>query len=281
MITSTLLGGLGNQMFQYAAGRALALRNRTSLRLDLGWFEHRPARLTPRRYELDCFQIEAELCSIYPPTRAERVREILRLSPRVHTESTFRFDPRTLELPDHVRLVGYWVNERYFEDFSAQVREDFSFREPPLGRNEELADQISATNAVSVHVRRTDYVTNGAIAAYHGALSPDYYSAAAARIREGLRDPHFYVFSDDPDWCRANLDLGGSTTYVDHNRQRGAEDMRLMSMCSHHIIANSSFSWWGAWLGSGEDAIVIAPTEWVADGSVDTADVVPAGWLRL
>ncbi len=158
---------------------------------------------------------------------------------------------------------------------------DFRFFEPLSGRNREAAEQIQTTNAISVHVRRGDYATNPATQAFHGILPAEYYRAAVREVSQAVRNPHFYVFSDDPDWCRHNLDLGHSTTFVDHNRARGSDDLRLMSLCAHHIIANSSFSWWGAWLNPREEKIVIAPRRWVADSSIDARDVVPARWIQL
>ncbi len=132
---------------------------------------------------------------------------------------SFRFLPQTLELTGSVRLVGYWVSQRYFEDYADQIREDFAFRDPPSGRSRELAERIGESTAVSVHVRRGDYVENPALRAFHGVLPVDYYVAAAARIRDAVPDPHFYVFSDDPDWCRSNLELGAPTTVVVDNRR--------------------------------------------------------------
>ena len=282
MVISTLIGGLGNQMFQYAAGRALALRHGTVVRLDLGWLENPPAQLTPRRYELDCFRLEAELASVYPRTTRERIRELLGRSPRVWREEMFRFDPRVLELPDNVRLIGYWVSERYFADHAAQIREDFRFRDPPDERNAALAEQIRGSpTAVSIHVRRGDYVADERSAAFHGVLPSDYYVAAARRIQRVVGKPTFYVFSDDLDWCRSNLALGAPTVHVDHNQGRGWEDLRLMTLCAHHVIANSSFSWWGAWLGARPDKIVVAPKRWIAEESLDTSHVPPPEWITV
>ena len=250
--------------------------------IDVGWLERTPAHLERKQFELGCFEIQAELRSMDLGRVRQRVHERLRLSPRVWREKEpFRFDPETLVLQDDVRLFGYWQSERYFVDHAAEIRDDFRFRVLPDDRNRALATRIAHTPAVSVHVRRGDYVTNPATKAVHGALPLDYYHAAVDRIRESEPEPHFYVFSDDPDWCSANLDLGGATTVVDHNRGRGSEDLRLMSLCSHHVIANSSFSWWGAWLNAREDKIVVAPQEWMRDDSFDTRDLVPEGWIRI
>jgi hypothetical protein len=282
MIIATLIGGLGNQMFQYAAGRALALRTGARLVLDLGWLENTQPHVTPRSYELGCFQIQAELRSIYPRTNIERLRELVRLSPRIWREQRmYGFDPRTLELPGRVRLIGYWPSERYFADQADQLREDFRFVEPLDDRSREVAGEIEATNSVSVHVRRGDYVENPATEAFHGVLSAEYYRAATERIFESIASPHFFVFSDDPAWCHTNLALGGSTTYVDHNGARGSADLRLMSLCAHHIVANSSFSWWGAWLNPRADKLVVLPKRWITSATIDTSAVVPDGWVAI
>jgi len=282
LIIVTLIGGLGNQMFQYAAGRALALRRGVALELDDGWLRKTQPNVIARTYELDCFPIDAKVRTVYPRTRVRRVCEFLHLAPPVWREQQdYRFDPRTLDLPGRIRLVGYWPSERYFADQEAQIRRDFELAEPSDERNQATAQKIQGTNAVAIHVRRGDYVDNPSTKSFHGLLSLDYYRTAVNRIIEEVRDPHFFVFSDDPDWCRNNLEVGTETTYVDQNGGRGASDLWLMSQCKHNIIANSSFSWWGAWLNRGREKIVIAPARWVADPSTDTSDVIPAGWIRL
>jgi hypothetical protein len=282
MVISTLVGGLGNQMFQYAAGRALALRTGSRLVLDLGWLRTTPAHVTPREFELGCFRIAAELRCIYPRTPLERVREWVGLSPRIWREhQMYGFDARTLTLPGRVRLIGYWPSERYFADAADRIRDDFYFDFDLDGRDLDVANLIAATQSVGVHVRHGDYATNPSTTAFHGVLPLDYYRRAVARVQETVPDPHFFVFSDDPEWCRHNLEFGAPTTVVDHNRGRGAHDLRLLSLCRHQVIANSSFSWWGAWLNETPDKLVIAPERWVADASIDTRAVYPESWIRL
>ena len=266
-------------MFQYAAGRALALRRGTGLRLDLGWL----APASRFVYELGVFDLDVGLTWDYRNTRRERLRELLRLAPPARRQDWrregFRFDPRVIDLPASARLVGYWQSEKYFEDHADVIRADFAFQDPLDDRNAACAREIADVTAVAVHVRRGDYVTDPGARALLGALPLDYYVAAAGVIRDRARDVRFFVFSDDPAWCRANLDLGDPTTFVTHNQGRGHDDLRLMTLCRHHIIANSSFSWWGAWLGQSEGQIVVAPRTWGAAG--DAGDVVPDRWCRL
>ena len=197
-------------------------------------------------------------------------------------ERHFHFDPEVASLPDGVCLEGYWQSERYFAQVADRVRHDLTLEKPPAGRDAELLAEIAAGNAVSLHVRRGDYVTDPAASATHGVCPLDYYRRAIAFIAERVADPVFFLFSDDPEWTRANLDLGGAATLVDHNGpDRGHEDLRLMSHCDHHIIANSSFSWWGAWLDPRPQKMVVAPRQWFRDASKDTSDLIPESWVQL
>jgi hypothetical protein len=291
VIISRLEGGLGNQMFQYAAGLRLATARNTRLKLDLSGLDD-PTIRTPRSYELDAFAVTAELASPsdIEPIMARSGGLIGGLAARwprdrsrpATVERTFCFDPQVLLLPDGVCLRGYWQSERYFEDVSDLVREELTFRASAVGRNAETLKEIAACNSVSLHVRRGDYMTDPAVYAMHGVCSIDYYHHAVDHIRERVANPTFYLFSDEPEWVRENLDLGGSVRLVDHNGpEDGSEDLRLMSRCAHHIIANSTFSWWGAWLNPGPDKIVIAPKRWFADDSLDTSDLLPASWVKL
>jgi hypothetical protein len=177
--------------------------------------------------------------------------------------------------------MGYWQSEKYFSEFSQQIRRDFSFCKPLSSDNEEFANEINHINAVSLHVRRGDFVNNPTTLATHGLCSLDYYRAAVQYISYRVNQPHFFIFSDDIAWTKENLEIVFPCHYVDHNQ--GAEshnDMRLMSLCQHHIIANSSFSWWGAWLNPSKEKIVIAPKRWFAK-QIDTRDLLPPSWVVL
>lgn len=281
MVTVRLLGGLGNQMFQYAAGRAIAHRRRTSLALDLRGFPDHDNRV----FCLGAFKITARLTS-GGLMRFGRLRGLcsrVRIPgfPYVWLERQYTFDASVLQAPGNLYLSGYWASEKYFRDAEDVIRREFEFKDEMDDRNAEVAAAIQSVNSVSVHVRRGDYVANPAYTKTHGTCSLEYYRKAAGMLASQIPDPHFFVFSDDPDWTRANLTFDGPTTFITHNPpERGHEDMRLMSLCRNHIIANSTFSWWGAWL-SKAGGIVVAPRTWFDSGPWDPRDVVPERWLRV
>lgn len=288
-VTVRLIGGLGNQLFQYAAARALALRRGAQVKLDLTAFESYGLR----RYELASYPIAAGIAT------AEELQAIGKEQPasgllarlvgqlkasRLHhyREPSYNFDPRLAEQPLPLLMDGYWQSERYFLDFAGVLRAELTPQEPLEAVNAELAERIRATTAVSLHVRRGDYVSDAHTNAYHGVCSLDYYRAAVAHIRERVPEAQLFVFSDDHDWTRDNLKLDLPTSYVTANSaDKGFRDLQLMSMCKHHIIANSSFSWWGAWLNPSPDKIVAAPKRWFAKGGNDTRDLLPPAWVQL
>jgi hypothetical protein len=277
LIISTLTSGLGNQMFQYAVGRALALRHGSDLVLDTGWL--RPASYVTRySYELGVFQVDVGVTSAYRHRRRERLREILGLAPPPYVYKPLTFDPNVLDLPGYIRLVGYWQSEKYFEEYADVIRSDFEFRDPLDGPDSEIAAKIEASTAISVHVRRGDAIWPASWH-FHGILPLAYYHSATRRILHSAPDAHFFVFSDDPDWCRANLELG-PTTFVDHYQDNAGDDLRLMALCRHHVIANSTYSWWGAWLNPRKDKIVIAPKRFFVPLDF-RHDIVPEHWVTL
>lgn len=293
MIVTRVHGGLGNQMFQYALGRRLALHHGTELLLDLSFFDMKDGTHTPRPFELDVFRVKyrpAKAVELRPFLRAResrflRVRDRLLPFPARHplfAQPGFGFYPRALEVPANVYMDGYWQSEKYFKDAEATVRSDLSFSAAPIGANAAVARRIQDTNAVSVHVRRGDYATDPTTNAHHGVCDGAYYEAAMQRIRHAHPEAAFFIFSDDPAWAKENLRSDAPMTVVDHNHGSASyEDMRLMSLCKHHIIANSSFSWWGAWLNPDPDKTVIAPRQWFRDPAIDTRDLLPARWTRL
>jgi glycosyl transferase family 11 len=297
VITVRLQGGLGNQMFQYAAGYALARRLSVPLRLDLSWYRE----VTGRRYGLDVFSITGRIATddevrregIRPPGRIARGLSQLRAQlgarlgvrasarPGYVREPGFPFWPGFLELADGSTLDGYWQSERYFAEVAEPLRGEFAMREAPDPANLRTLDAIRAGESVAVHVRRGDYQSDPHTRRYHGTTSPEYYQAAVRRMLAITKDPRFYVFSDDPDWAEAHLAFGAPTTCVRQDApERDHEDLRLMSAARHHIIANSTFGWWGAWLAGAPGQTVIAPRAWFMDGP-DARDVVPARWERI
>jgi hypothetical protein len=280
MIRVKLMGGLGNQMFQYAAGRALAERHNTELMLDLTWYDLELGKdITPRKYELDCFVLDKGTPK-YERTIAQRLKDIC--NPYHHyTEPFFSYNPSFAELPSRTDLTGYFQSEKYFAEQAGFIRDAFEWAKPTQGKNLQLLQAIKHDDrSVSVHVRRGDYAQHKKTNDFHGVSPIEYYRAAVAEIKKTVKKPHLYVFSDEPAWCKKHLKFDIPTTYVSHNVE-GSEDMRLMKECRHNIIANSSFSWWGAWLNASPDKRVIAPKHWFSHKETDTSDVIPQAWKQI
>jgi hypothetical protein len=292
IVITRLIGGLGNQMFQYAAGRAIAQHYNATLLLDVSGFENYDLR----RYELGDFKIDArpaakeelEQFSVGPDKTGILSRLFKKFNaatnPLIYKEPSFTYDPQVRSLKPSVYLDGYWQSEKYFHEVANLLREELTLRAPLDSANAEMAGQIrqAGEKAVSLHVRRGDYVSNAETAQYHGVCSLDYYRSAIAYVAERVQDPHFFIFSDDHEWVNANLHVGYDTTFVQVNGpDRGICDMTLMKSCSHHIIANSSFSWWGAWLNPLPGKIVIAPQQWFKQAGNDTRDLLPESWVKL
>jgi hypothetical protein len=280
MIIVILQAGLGNQMFQYALGRSLAVKRGTKLMLDTSWYEkaQEVGGVSRRAYELGPLDV---IENFWQPTLVNRAL-LKAFGHGIFTDDPepYVFHPEALELPNYSRLFGFFQNERYFKDIRDIIVKEFTLKAPPTGRNQELLREIMANpQSVSVHVRRGDYVTSQTASAKHGTKGLEYYQKAVTAIKKQAPKPTFYVFSDDPEWCKDNLKLDGPTTYVDNNTY-GGDDMRLMRACRHNIIANSSFSWWGAWLNTHPDKIVVAPKQWLNNADMDTSDAVPQEWIR-
>jgi len=274
-VTSYLMGGCANQMFQYATGLALARRLGVDLKLDVAWYETATPN-QPRTYSLGLF-------------KGVDARVVHSLCGRVIREEGFPYKPALFEnAPRKCSLIGYWQCEKYFFGLRDELRERLLPREPLPARSIEMERAIldAGERSVFVTVRRTDYVGNP----YHVVLPMEYYREAAALIAARVADPVFFVFSDDPEWCEANFKLPYHTTIagnfdrtVEHHLGREDAELYLMRLCGHAIMANSSYSWWGGWLGADiKGGMVIAPKSWFGPASKDDPrDIVPARWIRL
>jgi hypothetical protein len=196
-------------------------------------------------------------------------------------EPSFAYTP--LASPcERVALDGYFQSWRYFSDQAQEIRTGLELTAPLSPENAALLRQIESDNAICLHVRRGDYVSNEKSAAFHGALDLGYYRRGLETLGALTHRATLYVFSDDPGFCRAHLRFDLPTVIVEpHEPDRPWEDLRLMSACRHFVIANSSFSWWGAWLGRRADKRVIAPERWFLEGEHDTRDLCPPEWTRL
>jgi hypothetical protein len=278
MIAVRLLGGLGNQMFQYAAGRRLADVLGVSLVLDLSRLKDRPPGETPREFGLDCFRIRAELRESKIETTRFRPRRLLRSTrPVLVIEKGFPVNRRVLRARDGTLLLGHWQTEKYFADDVDAIRRDFTLREPLSIAKQAVAAEID-DSTIALHVRRTDALTHGVDILGPQPLS--YYERAASRIASDVPSPRFLVISDDPAWCREHLHFGHPTMVVDRTPGRDYEDMILMSMCRYIAIPNSTFGWWGAWLSTHPEKVVVVPRRWFVS-TFDARDLIPEGWIKL
>lgn len=293
-----IAGGLANQMFQYAAGRALSLRLKVPLCLNISAFSRKAQREAHVAWRLPLFPgVLASVSHIDaapPPKLHNYLRRVnlfvqkrlcspFPLFSSVVTEPHFSYWPGIAHVTASAHLYGYWQSEKYFLDCAEQIRKDFTFLALPEGAASALAARIAACpDAVSVHIRRGDYVSNPAAFAFHGLPGPRYYSAALAHIHTHVGNAKLFLFSDDPQWVQDNFDPCGHACEIVNLALPEApqHDMHLMSLCRHHIIANSSFSWWAAWLGS-PGGITIAPERWFAASGIDTSDICPPAWVRL
>lgn len=281
-----LSGGLGNQMFQYAAGRSLSFRLGVPLVLDLSWFDGQ----SERQFALSPFRIEAvqhlQHPWLLPRSRAMATRLSRRWLPRimgvpVWREPHFHFSSDFASLPGPVYLEGYWQSERYFRDIRSLLLKEFALREPLPTSCAKLLEEISECDAICVHVRRGDYLSNPVAAKVHGTCSVDYYRTGVEELCQGLARPRCFIFSEDPAWVRASLAFDCPVTVVDVNGPEDAHlDLALMAACRHFLIANSSLSWWGAWLGDHPGKKIIAPARWFLTSDKDTRDLLPESWQR-
>ena len=284
VIIVELKGGLGNQLFQYAAGRRLSLTLGVPLKLDISRYK----RHGQRTYELDQFCIEAGIAKTWEvllwrvPDFLTRITRPLGLLPRLMMEKSFDFDPAILHLGDGKYLDGYWQSYRYFTDVAPEIRRELAVRAPPSDADQKLLDRMAMCDSVCLHVRRGDYASNPITQQFHGLCTSEYYRTAVEAIAAQLPAPELFVFSDDMPWVKHHLRFELPTTHVEHHGVDSAPlELRLMAGCRHFVIANSSLSWWAAWLSANEKPIVYAPRRWFADPAIDTSELTPPAWQRI
>ena len=281
MIITKIKGGLGNQLFQYAVGRAVALHHKVPLKLDTTIFETYKLH---NGYRLDQFAIQAEIAAdneiINLKGRNNVLFSALRKAGLVKRKSYFKekrssyFDASVFK-NNSVYLDGYWQNELYFSNIRELLLQELSPNNSMNDLGFAYLDSIKKSNSVSLHVRRGDYVNLKNI----NVLDVDYYMKAAEYIGKNVEKPTFYIFSDDLEWCKSSLTFLGDCIYVERT-QTEMDDLKLMSFCQHNIIANSSFSWWGAWLNQNPNKTVIAPKDWLLNDP-GSSNVILSDWVKL
>jgi hypothetical protein len=281
LIISKIIGGVGNQLFQYAIGRALAMHHCTVLKLDTSDFDgyklHNGFRLDNFNIDCDIAKIE-EVRNLKGPNNF--IASFLRRASNFKRQTYLKekgssiFDPNVFNYRC-VYLDGYWQNELYFKDLRSVLLQELT-PAVPLNRVEtDYLLQMRFPGSVSIHVRRGDYLNIKNI----GVLDVDYYKNAINYIVDRVKDPRFFIFSDDMNWCKVNFNFLKQPIYVSETRNE-IVDLQLMSSCNHNIIANSSFSWWGAWLNQNPNKIVVAPKGWRLDDP-GSNNIILQDWVQL
>lgn len=270
MIIVRLYGGLGNQFFQYATARSLALQRKTSVALDLSWFDSNTSNQTNREPQINHFRIQAHNWNSNKKRfehflkQNKYAKRIFLYSNRIPYLKEEQFNPKSSnnKLSNDLYLDGYWQNYQYFKNIKSILQHELIPNHQLDEKNQVLERIIKQNQSVCLHVRRGDYVSNPL--SIHRILDLNYYQGAINYIRKRISNPFFYIFSDDPEWCKENFLLDNTkTTFVEHNiGTQSYKDLELMKFCKHFIIANSTFSWWSAWLGANKSSIVIAPSQW-------------------
>ncbi len=282
MITIYLSGGLGNQLFQFSTAYALSKIKETNLTINISNYSS-----NIRSYELNIFENIRLNYSVQDKSwrsdwRILRVLKYFFGNSVASERHPFKYDSSIFNNGKNLNLFGYFQSEKYFLEFRDDILKLLKF--PPIVDVElkNLKGSISSQNSVSIHVRRGDYISNPQAKKYHGVLPVSYYKKAIDLIKSKTLEPSFFVFTDDPKWVSDNFYFLSEYKLIDINKGANSfRDIELMSCCKHNIIANSSFSWWGAWINNNQDKIVIAPKRWVIQKSEPLDDIIPVSWNAI
>lgn len=279
MVFVSLSGGLGNQMFQYACGLSYSKRNNETLILETSELQNDGKRT----YALGAFNINNTCISSNPKDLSFFKKVSLGIFGNIvdiKEKVEFKFDSEFNQIKGQSRLIGYWQNQSYFEAFKEDIISVFSLLKP--GETFcTLSEKYIGQNAVSIHVRRGDYVSELHTNLVHGICSLDYYKEAIKRIETDNPSTKFtyLIFSDDKPWSKEAFSFLQDKEIIE--QLTDAEELILMSQCEHNIIANSSFSWWAAWLNKNTKKKVIAPKKWFAKDLHDTSELIPQNWIKI
>ena len=286
MVIVKIIGGLGNQMFQYAYAKVLQQKG-YEVKIDISAFETYKLH---GGYQLDKYNIDLESSTkdendkFYKNTFFYKVLRRFGIDfPRRIKEKSLLFDNRFLEIEDNSYLDGYFQCEKYFKDIREIILKLFTINQDISNYTKEIKNKIqNSQNSCSLHIRRGDFVNSTNIN-IHGACDIEYYKKAMKYLEEKVENINYFIFSDDIEWVKENLAIQNAI-YIDSKEKRiPHEDIYLMSLCKNNIIANSSFSWWGAWLNKNEKKIVIAPKRWFVDDKLESQskDIVCESWIRI
>lgn len=285
MVIVRLMGGLGNQLFQYAAARRISIQQNTPLKLDLSFLEANTGHHTKRQFELHKLNVDAEIAT-------EKDIQVMRMlrwwkpfqSVRIKDKGFSHFSQKVAHATNQVFLDGFWQSEQYFKPIADTIRNEFTFKQPL--RDEyflRLIDRIKDSDSVSLHFRRGDYVDNPDTNKFHGVCPISYYQNAVNKIVPTLKNPHIFIFSDDIHWVKSHFKSELPLVFIEQSDEELHSDFRLMSMCKHNVIANSSYSWWAAWLNNNDQKIVVAPKKWFQDpkSQLKSVEMIPNEWITM
>ena len=290
MIIVQLKGGFGNQLFQYAAGLSLASLHNIEVKVDISALKKPDEEIgTVRNFELQHIKVPPAIAThaeIDELVKADIISTAFQklLPPfkrKIYKEASFNFDPNFYRAGNHLYLKGYRQSVHYFENIKDLVRQQFVIQSHLINHLEEKAHELQSVDSVAVHIRRGDY-SDKKVTAYHGVLPLNYYQSAFEYMNEKVKNPRFLIFTDDVKWVTENMTLPVFAEFVSGSITKNHyEDFYLMSKCKHHVIANSSFSWWAAWMNPNPGKIVIAPKNWFNNPGLNTTDLIPGGWVRM
>ncbi|HIP35301.1 MAG TPA: alpha-1,2-fucosyltransferase [Crocinitomix sp.] len=295
MIFLKITGGLGNQMFQFATAYALAKKNNTNIGIDLSEISSKKHKqnFTYRNFQLDkTFNIsnfELIPSFAYDFIVGNQLKDKLKrffVKGDFFYEKSLEFDNSLFQINNkNTYIEGYFQSEKYFIEFEKEIKKQFTFKQKTNLKTQNLSNFLSNKQTLAIHIRRGDYVNNKAINSTHGTCPVEYYQKALSYF--DLNKHHLCFFSDDINWVKKTftsiIELK-SITFVDWNSGEDAwQDMYLMSLCKNFIIANSSFSWWGAWLSKHTNKKIIAPKQWFNNKTknLQTKDLIPSSWIKI
>jgi len=302
LIIVKISGGLGNQLFQYATARSLSLELNRKLFLDTSWYgeiftledNNHPNATTIRNFQLNKFNIVSPIKSKLYINWIKRLEirskksmffKLLKSGP-LNTLSFSKFDTKKysfdiLKQVPRVYLTGYWQNNDIIEKYNNTLKDELKLIEPLSENNKKYLKKVNCNNSVAIHIRRGDYITKPNSSKLHSTCSENYYKNAINSIEQSIEQPQYFVFSDEIDWVKTNMELPSTTIFVDTD---GApyEHMYLMSQCKHQITANSTFSWWAAWLNNYQDKMIITPKYWYYDKTLNNTIIrIPNSWIKI
>jgi len=297
MIIVKLTGGLGNQMFQYAFGRTLSIKHNCKLMIDDSWYReydkiedvNDPNKATKRNYLLKHFNIAGKILPRYYLRVNNKIEQIRRSYPKIIPNQLFNFQTiiennfewSNIKNNYKYLVVGYWQKSLHFEKYKDIINYDFKLKKALSNKNNQYYEQILTTNSVAIHVRRGDLLTKPNGKKLQPICTLEYYYSGITAISDNSKDLTIFIFSDDMEWCKNNFDNSYPITFVD-SVGTDHEHFYLMSQCKHQVIANSTYSWWAAWLNNNPDKIIIAPKDWYRSKELnETAIHIPNEWILI